>query len=215
MLHKLRRAMEQSGRERLHGEVEFDETYVGGVEEGAGGRSRGKKQPVAVACERVSETTMDRIRLARLPDVSALAIADFLEQNVEPGSILVSDNWTSYVAALDELAKRGLAYEHRPTTLRGNSEKAHRVHPHVHRVAALLKRWMLGTHQGAITDEYLDAYSAILLSSGQNALVTGGVLCGGRWRHTDREGGRKSGNRANMGVTGSRAGGVGAQLPRW
>ena len=43
----------------------------------------------------------------------------------------------------------------------------------------------------------------------------GGVLCGGRWRHTDREGGRKSGNRANMGVTGSPAGGVGAQLPRW
>lgn len=158
LLHKLRRAMEQSGRERLHGEVEFDETYVGGVEEGAGGRSRGKKQPVAVACERVSETAMGRIRLARLPDASALAIADFLEQNVEPGSILISDNWTSYVPALDEFAKRGLAYEHRPTTLRGSDERAHRVHPHVHRVAALLERWMLGTHQGSITGEYLDAY---------------------------------------------------------
>jgi len=158
LLHKLRRAMDQSGRERLHGEVEFDETYVGGVEEGTGGRSRGKKQPVAVACERVSDTRMGRIRLARLPDASALAIADFFEHHVEPGSVLVSDKWASYTPALDELAKRGLTYEHRPTSLRATGERAHRVHPHVHRVAALLKRWILGTHQGSITGEYLDAY---------------------------------------------------------
>ena len=158
LLHKLRRAMAQNGRERLRGEVEFDETYVGGVEQGAPGRSRGKKQPVAVACERISDTAMGRIRLARLPDASALAIADFFEHNVEPGSILVSDDWASYGPALDELKARSVTYEHRPTSLRASGERAHRVHPHVHRVAALLKRWMLGTHQGSITDEYLDAY---------------------------------------------------------
>lgn len=158
LLHKLRRAMDQSGRERLEGEVEFDETYVGGVAEEAPGRSRGKKQPVAVACERVSDTRMGRIRLARLPDASALAIAAFLEHNVEPGSVLVSDKWSAYAPALDELAKRGLVYEHRPTSLRAVGEKAHRVHPHVHRVASLLKRWMLGTHQGSVTDAYLDEF---------------------------------------------------------
>ena len=154
LLHELRRAMAQSGRERLSGEVEFDETYVGG----APGRSRGKKQPVAVACERVSDTAMGRIRLARLPDASALAIADFLEHNVEPGSVLLSDDWASYGPALEELEARGIRYEHRATSLRTTGERAHRVHPHVHRVAALVKRWMLGTHQGAITGEYLDAY---------------------------------------------------------
>lgn len=127
LLHKLRRAMDQSGRERLHGEVEFDETYVGGMEEGARGRSRGKKQPVAVACERVSDTRMGRIRLARLPDASALAIADFFEHHVEPGSVLVSDKWAAYTPALDELAKRGLAYEHRPTSLRATGEQAHQA----------------------------------------------------------------------------------------
>ena len=106
---------------------------------------------------------MGRIRLARLPDVSALAIADFFEHNVEPGSVLVSDDWASYGPALDELETRGITYEHRPTSLRASGESAHHVHPHVHRVAALLKRWMLGTHQGSITDEYLDAYLDVLL----------------------------------------------------
>ncbi len=72
------------------------DSYVGGVEEGAGGRSRDKKQPVVVACERVSDTRMGRVRLARLPDASAPAIADFFEHNVEPGSVLVSDKWASY-----------------------------------------------------------------------------------------------------------------------
>ncbi len=91
LLHKMRAAMDQEERDKLSGEIELDETYVGGVGPGAGGRSRGKKSPVAAACEVVSPTAMGRVRLARLPDASALAIADFLEQNVEPGSVLISD----------------------------------------------------------------------------------------------------------------------------
>lgn len=158
MLQKLRAAMDQEGRDRLSGDVEFDETYVGGVDPGHGGRSRGKKQPVMVACESISNKAMGRIRLARLPDASALAIADFIERNIEPGSVLISDNWASYGPALTELTTRGLHYTHKPTTLSGSSAPAHLVHPHVHRVAALRKRWLLGTHQGSVTGPYLDAY---------------------------------------------------------
>jgi transposase-like protein len=158
LLQKMRVAMDQAGRERLSGDVEFDETYVGGVERGAGGRSRGKKSPVAVACEVVSPSAMGRIRLARLPDASALAIADFLEQCVEPGSVLLCDDWGSYGPALAELAARGLHYTAKTTTLSKTTTRAHLIHPHVHRVASLLKRWLLGTHQGAVTDPHLDAY---------------------------------------------------------
>jgi len=156
LLHKIRSAMDQDGRERLSGDVEFDETYLGGVGTKPG-RSRATKQPVAVACERATDTAMGRIRLARLPDVSSLAIADFLEHNVEPGSVILSDSLASYGPAMEELAKRGLHYAHKPTTLR-RAGRAHEVHPHVHRVAALLKRWILGTHQGSMDDAYLDAY---------------------------------------------------------
>lgn len=158
LLQKMRAAMDQGGREKLSGDIEFDETYVGGVDPGAPGRSRGKKSPVAVACEVVSPTAMGRIRLARLPDASALAIADFLEHNVEPGSVLLSDDWPSYGPALAELDARGRHYEAKTTTLSKTGTKAHVVHPHVHRVASLLKRWLLGTHQGAVADQHLDAY---------------------------------------------------------
>ena len=158
LLQKMRAAMDQGERDKLGGDIEFDETYVGGVDPGAGGRSRGKKSPVAVACEMVSPTAMGRIRLARLPDASALAIADFLERNVEPGSVLISDDWPSYGPALGELEARGWHYEAKTTTLSKTETKAHVVHPHVHRVASLLKRWLLGTHQGAVADQHLDAY---------------------------------------------------------
>lgn len=158
LLQKMRAAMNQDERTKLSGDVEFDETYVGGVELGAGGRSRGKKTPVAVACEVVSDTAMGRIRLARLPDASALAIADFLERNVEPDSVLLCDDWASYGPALSELGARGLHYTAKTTTLSKTETRAHLVHPHVHRVASLLKRWLLGTHQGAVRDQHLDAY---------------------------------------------------------
>ncbi|MDA8384703.1 MAG: IS1595 family transposase [Actinomycetota bacterium] len=158
LLQKMRVAMNQDGREKLRGDIEFDETYVGGVEPGAAGRSRGKKSPVAVACEVVSERVMGRIRLGRLPDASALAIADFLERHVEPGSVLIGDDWASYEPALAELRARGLHYTIKTTTLSKTGTSAHLVHPHVHRVASLLKRWLLGTHQGAVSDQHLDAY---------------------------------------------------------
>lgn len=158
LLQKMRAAMDQDEREMLSGDVEFDETYVGGVDPGVSGRSRGKKSAVAVACEVVSPTAMGRIRLARLPDASALAIADFLAKNVEPDSVLLSDDWPSYGPALAELATRGLYYAVKSTTLSKSESKAHLIHPHVHRTASLLKRWLLGTHQGAISGAHLDAY---------------------------------------------------------
>ena len=140
--------MDQDGRDRLSGDVEFDETYVGGKEEGVFGRARGKR---GTDCYRLRArprlATMGRIRLARLPDASALAIADFLENSVESGSVIICDNWTSYQPAFEELASRGLHYTVKSTTLARTDAKAHVIHPHVHRVASLLKRWLLGTHQ--------------------------------------------------------------------
>lgn len=158
LLHKMRLAMDQDGRERLIGDVEFDETYVGGRAPGAIGRSRQNKEPVAVACEQGPGGQTGRIRLARLPDASALAIADFIAASVEPGATLHSDDWTAYAAAFEELEARGLHYERDVTTLSGTAARAHLVHPRVHRVASLLKRWLLGTHQGAVEGRHLDAY---------------------------------------------------------
>ena len=127
MLHKLRAAMDQAGRDRLTGEVEIDETFVGGREIGENkGRSRGKKQVVIVACERVTPTAMGRIRLGRLPDASGLSLRRFIEANVEPGTVVVTDAWGWLPGRLRAPRRRRAplhAQGHQP-------ERHHRRRPH-------------------------------------------------------------------------------------
>ncbi len=150
-LHKLRRAMVRPGRERLVGTVEADAIYVGGKEVGARGRSLGKKAVVAVAVEE-NGAGMGRIRLKRVPNAAAASLEDFLLEAVEPGSTIRTDGWRSY-SRLQELG-----YRHDKAVMGGDRELVERVFPRVHRVAALLKRWLLGTHQGAVEHQHLDYY---------------------------------------------------------
>ena len=49
-------------------------------------------------------------------------------------------------------------YEHERTVLSQQKDPAHVLMPGVHRVASLLERWLLGTHQGNVSPEHLDAY---------------------------------------------------------
>ena len=72
--------------------------------------------------------------------------------------MLLCDDWASYEPALAELGARGLHFTAKITTLSKMTSEAHLVHPHVHRVASLLKRWLLGTHQGGVADQHLDSY---------------------------------------------------------
>lgn len=150
--HKLRRAMVRPGRDRLHGHVEVDETLWGAKEPGLRGRAYGNKALVAVAVEQVGRRGLGRIRLRRIADASADSLQAFVEEAVEPGSVLHTDGWTSY----DRLEKRG--YGHRITFLRGHPQSPADLMPRVHRVVGLLKRWLLGTHHGAVSVEHLDYY---------------------------------------------------------
>lgn len=150
-LHKLRRAMVRPGRDRLHGTVQVDETYLGGLEEGVRGRQTEKKALIAVAVEELGART-GRIRMRRIPDASADSLQAFVQDTVEPGSLLHTDGFLSY----DRLEKHG--YRHRITFLKGRKESAAELLPHVHRVVSLLKRWLLGTHQGAVSRAHLDYY---------------------------------------------------------
>ena len=151
LLHKLRRAMVRPGREPLSGRVEVDETFVGGVEEGVRGRQAMTKMLVAVAAEEAGEG-IGRIRLEPVADGSATSLIPFVERNVTQGSAVHTDAWEGYSG----LAAKG--YRHRVTNIKGTGELAHKALPRVHRVAALLKRWWLGTHQGSIGPLHLEYY---------------------------------------------------------
>lgn len=150
-LHKLRRAMVRPGRDQLSGEVEVDETFVGGVEAGGGRRHLGNKALVAIAAE-VRGAAIGRIRMKRVRDSSATSLQPYVRSVVAPGSVVVTDGLNSYVG----LASAG--YRHDRRVILGSGQGAEVLLPRVHRVASLLKRWLLGTHQGAVSREHLDYY---------------------------------------------------------
>ena len=147
-LHKLRRAMVRPSRDRLCGVVEVDETYWCTKEEGVVGRRTEDKAVVIVAAEEKGNG-IGRIRLKHIPDLTKASLHSFIAEAVEPGSIVRTDGLNAY---------RGLSdYVHERSVQRLQLEGEHLL-PHVHRVVSLLKRWLLGTHQGAIDQAHLDYY---------------------------------------------------------
>lgn len=150
-LQKLRRAMVRPGRDRLSGQVEVDETFVGGVEKGGGRRHLGHKALVVVAAQ-VDGQKIGRIRMKRITDASAKSLLPFVQSAVEPRSIVITDGWPGY-SGLKEVG-----YRPKIRTRGPDPERASQLLPRVHRVVSLLKRWLLGTHQGAVSRDQLDYY---------------------------------------------------------
>lgn len=149
-LHKLRRAMVRPGRDRLSGLVEVDETYVGG-REAAAGRAAEHKTLVAIAVEKDGRR-LGRTRMAVVADASAVQLCGFVQDCVDTGSTIRTDGWQGY----RDLINR--SYVHDRIIQRGNSETPSELLPGVHRIASLLKRWLLGTHQGAVSGAHLPYY---------------------------------------------------------
>ena len=152
MLHKLRRAMVRPGRDRLTRIVEVDETYIGGEEPGKRGRQTDKKAIVVVAVEVKEPGGFGRVRLRRVPNVTGESLLSFICDVVEPGSVVRTDGWRGY----NKVSVNG--YRHERTVLSCAGHPAHVAMPGVHRICALLKRWLLGIHQGAVSLEHLDYY---------------------------------------------------------
>src|SRR6516225_6595258 len=148
LLHKLRRAMVRPGRERLRGGVEVDEAYWGAPEEGAVGRLTEDKALIAVAVEE-DRDGIGRIRLHRIPNLTRATLHDFIAQSIEPGSTVRTDGLPAYL----DLA----GYDHDRKVQRSQPKGEHLL-PRAHRVISLFKRWLMGTHQGAVSHDHLDDY---------------------------------------------------------
>jgi transposase-like protein len=152
-LHKMRRAMVRPERERLSGNVEVDETLVGGEEHGGKrGRGAGRKSIVVIAVEVHEPKGFGRVRMQRIPDASGGSLVPFVCNSVEPGSRVLTDSWRGYNA----LPQHG--YRHKKINLSESGDPAHVVMPGVHRISSLLKRWIIGTLQGSISNKHFDYY---------------------------------------------------------
>lgn len=151
-LHRLRRAMIRSGRDQLRGTVEVDETYIGGEEEGHRGRGPTEKTLVVVAVECEPNCKPGRVRFRCIPDASAESLLPFVLDNVVANSKVVTDGWLGYSG----LAAKG--YKHEARKVASSGKQAHEILPHVHLIDTLVKRWLLGTHQGHVSPKHLPYY---------------------------------------------------------
>jgi transposase-like protein len=148
-LHKLRRAMVRPGRDRLQGEVEVDETFIGGVRPGKRGRGAEGKTLVLIAAQ-AGDKGIGRIRLKQIGDASGASLESALLTMAEPGCKIRTDGWQGYTGL------KGLGYDHQ--VIRGSEDVGDNLLPLANRVASLIKRWLLGTHQGAVQFSHLDYY---------------------------------------------------------
>lgn len=148
-LHKLRRAMVRPGRDRLSGIVDVDEAYIGGKKSGKRGRGAAGKVLVVIMVQ-VVENKIGRIRLKRVPDASGPSLEGAIKEAIEPGSIIRTDGWVGY-GGLSEI---GYIHE----VVRKEGEVGENLLPRINRIVSLLKRWLLGTYQGAVRPSHLDYY---------------------------------------------------------
>ena len=152
MLQRFRVAMVDVERKQLSGDVEVDETFIGGVQQG-GKRGRGTTNSiVAIAVEIKQLKGFGRVRMRHVPDASGESLLPFVRDVAAPGSVVLTDGWGGY----NKLPEYG--YTRKITVLSSSGDPVHVSMPGVHRVASLLKRWILGTHQGSVVPDHLQSY---------------------------------------------------------
>lgn len=152
MLQRFRVAMVNIDRNQLSGDVEVDETFVGGEEHG-GKRGRGtNKSIVVIAVEIRQPKGFGRVRMRHIPDASGESLLPFVHEVVAPGSVVRTDGWSGYNGLTDYGYTRDILVQS------SSGDPAHVSMPGVHRVASLLKRWLLGTHQGSVLSHHLQSY---------------------------------------------------------
>lgn len=160
MLHRFRRAMVRPDRERLSGVVEIDETHLAISDRDAPmaedqrkrRKSRTHQVLVVMAVELLQPKGFGRIRLRRIDNDSAEQVVPFVQTSIEPGAQVRTDGSAAYLQLKD------LGYDHKRAVMLGSDVPAHVSMAGVHRVAALIKRWILGTHHGSVQPAHLDAY---------------------------------------------------------
>jgi len=148
-LHKLRRAMVRPNREKLIGEVELDEAFIACL---APRVDPDRNVPVIIAVELNENGQLGRIRLTHVADKCAASLMPAVKAMVEPGSTVHTDGFASY----NGLEEAG--YGHTISIIGGSKDRAIEELPHVHLVASLLRRFLLGTYQGAAKSWHLQHY---------------------------------------------------------
>lgn len=146
-LQKLRRAMVRVDVSKLSGTVEVDETLIGGPGTGERKKGRGSNKLLVVIGVEINNG-LGRIRMRYIENASSDKLHQFIQNNIDYGSTIVTDDWNGYCG----IETKGYFREiHK-------SKKEDDELEHIHLVASLLKRWLIGTLQGSYSQKYIDSY---------------------------------------------------------
>jgi transposase-like protein len=146
-LHRIRRAMVCPGRDLLKGTIQVDETLWGSSQAGKRGRGSDGKTLIFIAIE-WNDQSPGRVRLMKIPDASGKSLISAINNTIEEKSTIETDGWRGYNGLRDA------GYQHKVIRMNETED----LLPQVHLIASLLKRWLLGTHQGGIRESHLDYY---------------------------------------------------------
>jgi hypothetical protein len=146
--HKVMEAMKSAGKSLLDGEVEVDEFFVGGPEEGKRGRSQGKKRQVVLAIK-VDPFGIHRSYAKVVPRADSIELEAFFDTYISKSAQVRTDKWTGYLPLKNDY--RGIVQE--------KSEKG-KTFPFMHRQIMMIKAWLRGIHhQCKHLQAYLDEFN--------------------------------------------------------
>ena len=160
MLHKFRRAMVNKEREPLRGEVELDDTWIGGTQAGLRGsrQLKGRKAALVIAAVEKRGGASGRVRMAVISDFRSITLNAFVQQNVAPSSTIYTDGLKSFAS----FEQAGFRHISRTQPLQSDLRKgAKSVVPLADRAIGNLQQWLIGTYHGVSRDQlqvYLDEF---------------------------------------------------------
>ncbi len=146
MFHQIRSLLGEDIK-ALEGEVEVDETYIGGKKKGKRGRGAEGKSKVVGAVQRNGKVVTQVV-----PDVKRRTLAPFMAEKVSPDATLYTDEFPTYDAM------KGLGYRHKRIN---HSSKVY-VNGDIHTNSiegfwSLVKRGISGVYH-SVSPQYLQLY---------------------------------------------------------
>jgi hypothetical protein len=146
---KVMRAMKSSGNYLMTGNVEVDETVIGGQEENTRGRKNNKKKLVVFAIEKKGRG-VSRVYGKVIEKSSAKEFTSFFEQNISVEAEIKTDQWRGY----SPLKKDYKNLKQKESGKKGKN------FPELHRVIMGFKGWLRGMHHHAShLQAYIDEYT--------------------------------------------------------
>jgi transposase-like protein len=147
LLHKLRHAMVNVGREPLRGDAEIDDMWVGAPPAGLRGsrQRKGRKAAVVVVAVERRGDRSGRVRIALIRDFKQTTMLAFVQQHIAPGSTVYADGLKRF----DGLQAADVRHVARSQPIRSALHKGvPSAVPLADRAIGTLQQWLIGTHPG-------------------------------------------------------------------